>query len=413
MTSKLFWLSLLAVLALSPALIAADDILLAKGERVQGELTGGAGGWKLGNATIRTADVLCVRFSPEPPPTGMANGVFIRGGSLISGTLAAIIGDTAEVSSTAVGMLKLKREDIAGYIAPLPAGQSENRPELARYATLLSSALGTSDAVLQPGKRTVVHMANLDQLLAERVMRVGSEQILIKTKDKATDPVNRNYVRVLEIETPPAAAPTPDDERLGPEYIVRLKGGDLLRGRVVKLTADALTLKTTFMGEKVLERRVLAVMFSAAAPGSGVTWLSGVKPAKSVHVPMFDSEFPARMDSSVGRHDMQIGTLPIERGIGVHSKSEIEFALNGQPSRFVALAGIDASTKGRGQVIARVLADGKEVWKSQAIAGNDEAQVIGVDLGPAKTLTLVVDYGPDGDDSGDHFNWGWAAVVGK
>jgi len=34
-----------------------------------------------------------------------------------------------------------------------------------------------------------------------------------------------------------------------------------------------------------------------------------------------------------------------------------------------------------------------------------------VDLGEAKTLTLEVDYGADNDDSGDHFDWGWAAVV--
>jgi hypothetical protein len=62
-------------------------------------------------------------------------------------------------------------------------------------------------------------------------------------------------------------------------------------------------------------------------------------------------------------------------------------------------------------VIARVLADGKEVWKSQPILGSTEAQAVSVDLGAAKTLTLIVESGADNDDSGDHFNWGWAAVV--
>jgi hypothetical protein len=128
---------------------------------------------------------------------------------------------------------------------------------------------------------------------------------------------------------------------------------------------------------------------------------------------MFDSDFPARMDSSVDRHDMVIGSLPCERGIGVHSKSDVEFTLSGVPQRFVAVVGIDATAKGRGNVVARVVADGKEVWKSPPIKGEDEPQVVNVDLGPAKTLSLQVDYGPDNDDSGDHFDWGWAAVIQK
>jgi len=35
-----------------------------------------------------------------------------------------------------------------------------------------------------------------------------------------------------------------------------------------------------------------------------------------------------------------------------------------------------------------------------------------VELNEAKELKLVVDYGADEDDSGDHVDWGWAAIVG-
>ena len=108
---------------------------------------------------------------------------------------------------------------------------------------------------------------------------------------------------------------------------------------------------------------------------------------------------------------MLIQGLPIERGIGVHSKSEMVFKLDGAPRRFFTLAGIDAETNGRGGVTARVLADGKEVWKSGEVTAKDAAKIVSVDLGPAKTVTLEVDYGSDGNDSGDHFDWGWAAVI--
>ena len=378
---------------------------------MQGEVTGGAGGWRLGGSTLRTADILCIRFAPDLPPSGLASGVFIRGGSLITGTLTSIIGEGAEVSSNALGPLELKRDDIAGAFSPLAPGAAENIPELSRYSSLLAATLGSAGAVLQPGQRCRICLAR-DEFLADKVMRLGGDQILVALKDKSVETIKRELVRLIEIQTPPVPAGA-DEGNLGPEVIARLKSGDLIRGRVVKLNEQALTLRTSFMGEKVLNRSILAVLFIAGAPGSGVTWLSAQKPTKSVHVPLFDAEFPARMDSSVDRGDINIGGLPCERGIGVHSRSELEFALSGTPQRFVSVCGIDVETKGRGEVVARVRADGKELWKSPPIAAKDGPQVVSVNLGNAKTLTLQVDFGPDGDDSGDHFDWGWAAVVGK
>src|SRR5205823_7207309 len=125
-----------------------------------------------------------------------------------------------------------------------------------------------------------------------------------------------------------------------------------------------------------------------------------------VHTPVFDAQFPARMDASVEGGNLTVGGFLCERGIGVHSRSQITFNLPGTPAKFVAVCGIDAETKGRGEVSARVLADGKEVWSAASISGKDAAKFIpAVDLGTAKTLELEVDYGADGDDSGDHFDW--------
>ena len=47
------------------------------------------------------------------------------------------------------------------------------------------------------------------------------------------------------------------------------------------------------------------------------------------------------------------------------------------------------------------------------VSARDGAKLVAVDLGPAKTLTLQVDFGSGGDDSGDHFDWGWAAVIAQ
>ncbi|MCY3019017.1 MAG: NPCBM/NEW2 domain-containing protein, partial [Planctomycetota bacterium] len=375
------------------------------------------GVWKVGGAAARPTDMLAIRFSSDPPPPRMPSGVFLRGGSLLAGSLTTIIGDVAEVSSNALGPLKLKREDVAGAFSPLPPGQAENMPELGRYAALLGATLGTPGAKLQPGKRCRVRFAGLDELQGERIMRVGSDQILMATKSKGVETVSRQFVRMIEMSI--ADGPPPGgDARLGPEMIVRLKGGDLLRGRVAKLDDKSLTLQTACLGERQIERGMLAALFAAGGEGSGVVWLSAQAPTKAVHIPMFDSDFPARMDASVDGNSPTLRSsqsgppLPCERGIGVHSRSELEFAVPAGGQRFISLCGIDNETKGRGVVTARALADGRELWKAPGpITGKDAAFVLSLELGGARALSLQVDFGPDDDDSGDHFDWGWAAIV--
>ena len=406
----------IVLFVLATAAVAADPGVLftAKGERLEGPLSAADGGIRVGPMTVPLKDVIAVRFSPEAPPPHVDAGIFLRGGTMLTGTLLTLIGDQAEAASSAFGALKLKRDDIAGAFFPLPSGQSENMPSLAHYAGVFSATVGTYGAPFSPGTVCRVRFAGLDEMQAEKLMRVGTEQILLTTKLKSIETVKRQFVRMIELNSPALPAPSPDDEKLGPEVIVRLKAGDLIRGRLMKVNDNVLTLRTSCLGDKDIQRSLLAALFLSASPndkGLGLTWLSSMKPEKSFHTPVFDAEFAARFDTTVDGGDMMIQGQPIERGIGVHSKSELTFKLDGTPRRFFSLYGIDAETNGRGGVTARVLADGKEVWKSGYVSAKDAAKIVSVDLGPAKTLTLEVDYGSDGDDSGDHFNWGWASVI--
>jgi len=404
-------LSLCAVLfCISAIVFAGEETILARGERVAGGISGGQNQYKVGGKDVKPSDILVVRFSGDAPPPRMQSGVFLRGGSLLAGTLASIIRDEAEVTSSAFGALKLKRDEISGAFSPLSAGQAENMPELAYYASILSATLGTPGTKLKPGTQTRIKFAGLDEITAEKLMRVGTEQILLSSKGKGVETIGRQYVRLLEIQVTALPAPSPEDAKAGPEWIVRLKSGDLLRGRVMNVDGGGLTLKTTYFGERKIERGLLAAMFPVGGD-AGATWLSSLKPVKEAHVPFFDSSFPARLDANTSGGDMALRGVPVERGIGVHSKSELEFAIPAGSTRFVALAGIDDSTRGRGVVSARILADGKEIWKAASVSAKDEPQLIGADLGGAKTLRLEVDFGPDEDDSGDHFDWGWAAFV--
>ena len=77
--------------------------------------------------------------------------------------------------------------------------------------------------------------------------------------------------------------------------------------------------------------------------------------------------------------------LPLGEGQGVRAE------------RFVAFAGIDDSTDGRGVAVFRVLVDGQERFASKPIHGGDPPVPVSVDLTGAKAIELIVDYAAGAD----------------
>jgi alpha-galactosidase len=104
---------------------------------------------------------------------------------------------------------------------------------------------------------------------------------------------------------------------------------------------------------------------------------------------------------------------PYEKGMGVHAVSELVYPIRPEHKRFVALAGIDDDTKGRGSVTFEVYVDGRMVYETPILRARQQWH-IDVPLAPgAKTLRLVLTVGPDdyNYDWGDWLNAGF--VTGK
>src|SRR5436190_211988 len=110
---------------------------------------------------------------------------------LVSTLLVALISALAFSGEPASALTaKGERDEFAGAFVPLPTGQLENMPALAHYSGVLAGALGSYGAVLTPGKMCRVRFAGLDEMSAEKVMRVGADQILLTTKSKSIETVN-------------------------------------------------------------------------------------------------------------------------------------------------------------------------------------------------------------------------------
>jgi hypothetical protein len=122
------------------------------------------------------------------------------------------------------------------------------------------------------------------------------------------------------------------------------------------------------------------------------------------------SYFRPRRDRSIQGGALQLAksengrrrVQAFEKGVSMVSRTRIVYRLPSEFRSFTAVAGIDARMKGAGGVRLEILADDKKLL-DKTIRGRDEPLAINLDVRGAGRLTIVVDFGDDGDVA-DHFN---------
>ena len=138
-----------------------------------------------------------------------------------------------------------------------------------------------------------------------------------------------------------------------------------------------------------------------------VSWLSARPPAQSVNIPFFgtESRFPARMNRNYKGDPIRFGAQTFTHGIGVHSYSRLVWPLDGKYATFRTRYAIDTDfPNARADVTVRIKLDDKAVYEQQHVRAGTLSPVVLEELKGAKTLTLEVDYGANGDTE-DRFNW--------
>ena len=138
--------------------------------------------------------------------------------------------------------------------------------------------------------------------------------------------------------------------------------------------------------------------------------LSDLKPTGIQTRSVFGIDWPVRFDLAVGTRTMTMHGRRYAKGIGVHAYSEITFALDTDYRSFAATVGIDDRVRPAGQVIFRVLGDGRELFNSGLVTGQDSPKNIIVSLSGVRVLKLVVDEAEQ-LDIGDHANWASARLL--
>jgi hypothetical protein len=131
----------------------------------------------------------------------------------------------------------------------------------------------------------------------------------------------------------------------------------------------------------------------------GDTWLDQMIPAS------YEQSWasPRRGLNALGK-PLVIAGQEFARGVGTHARSEVVYNLHRGFRRFTASIGVDYETKGKGSVRFQVFGDGRLLFESAVMRGDEQAKQIEVDVYGVQELKLVVLDGGDGSE-GDYGDW--------
>ncbi len=214
-----------------------------------------------------------------------------------------------------------------------------------------------------------------------------------------------------EIEAVVLAQQVEIDGPGAPIVDVDLRPDGSLRGTLVRLTERELLLKPA--GFAAVAGLPLDGVHGLRFRSVGHCWLSDLAPTRVSQHPFLGREeqflFPWKADRSVTGGPLQVHGRRYAKGFGCHSRTVLQFALDGRFSRFEAEAGVSDEVLDLpdfGAIEFRVLVDGQEKWKSRMVRGGEPAEPVGpIALAGAKSLELVTDFGA-GEDVADRGVWG-------
>jgi hypothetical protein len=190
-----------------------------------------------------------------------------------------------------------------------------------------------------------------------------------------------------------------------PYQLAHLLSGDLLAGRWESADDNQLSVQTAW-GAVVLPRGAVArVVFR----NGKVTFVSDLEPASVEQVPYFGRLMPWCHDQAFDGGPLKLKGKTYPKGLAVHSRCVLTYAIDGEYESFKAMVGFDESSQGRGRVICRVLGDDKELFVNPDLAATAEPVAIDVTLSGVKQLSLEIDYG-EAEDTGDRVIWAEARL---
>ncbi len=387
------------VVAQDSAVVAGVPVTIEKidGTVVEGRWGGGESGdavkveTSAGVQELRLDDLARVVFSRTAgiPATG---GTFfhLADGGLLVGNLLGSEGDSL-VGRTSLGeSTYLAFERLAG----VELARRDEFPEAARrFAASLSDRLAAKDVLI--------------------TRDTDDDVTTVRGRVVSLDPVTGKFalggsVRSFQTEKIFGLVFAAGSSR-GERYpaTLRLRDGTEVSGAIERATRDRISF-TTSLGSSTEVRldRVLEIVVHSPR----LVYVTDLSIQSESSEGRLHPGWSVGVDRNVSGGVLAIAGREFERGLGMHSKGEVRYSLDGAYELFVATIGLDDAVRPRGSVVFRVVGDGRELFNSGLVSGTDEPGDVRIDVREVKRLTLLVDYGDELDLS-DYADWGDARLI--
>jgi hypothetical protein len=375
----------------------------ADGKSAEGPLRELGADWsvKVGEAQIDGGDVLTVRRAGRPRPPAPAGPQLLLAG----GDRVPIVRDERTGPLLVGERLHFRCPYIAG-------GEDTSVPLSAVSAVWFADAAGEDPERLrrrlaqETRKRDAVLLRNGDAL--EGVLTGLDERTVTIEVDRKPVALSVGRTAAVALSSELTEAPKPKGvfARLVLDAPAETADGARLSLASARLADDKTLAGTTLFGAAVsipLTRVAALDLF-----GGKALYLSDLKPSHYEYFSYLDDHWEYSRDAEPTGLDLRVGGSAYDKGVGLHSRARLTYAVPLGCRRFEALAGPDDRTGRAGGVRVRLLADGKPLdLDGDATAG---PLAVGVDVAGVKELTLEADFGKDGPVLG-RVDWADARFV--
>jgi hypothetical protein len=331
-------------------------------------------------ATTSTDNTLKVVANEGQPPVPVAAGtqavvVHFEDGSELSGQLEGL-GKEA---------LRLKTVNDATLDIPLlllrgvwfeSAGGAKAKIE---FTARLKKPAAEDTAFVRSQDQSVTEIAGEAQEVRDQKLRFAYQG--------ETRSINIARLVGLVFAAHPPSAPV---DR--PYQIVQLASGDRIAGVWSGLTDAVLEWQLPW-GDKL--PLPVATVSSVDFRNGKLTYVSDLEPASIEEVAYFDRAMPHRRDRNLSGEPLKLKGAEYRKGIAVHSRTVLTYAIDGKYATFKTVVGFDESAPKRGRVACRVLGDDRELFVEKDLRADQDPKPLELDVKGIAQLTLEIDFGEE------------------
>lgn len=350
--------------------------------------------------------------SAQPAAADAAKAVLtFESGDRLVGSLIELTVDTARLKSSWDAEIEVPLALLTGIelphaaaaapaaAAPAAGAATKTNADAATTTPVESVADRWQRELARPGETDTVLVRSRDGALTSvagsvQAIRDGKLELLFEGQSR-----NIDRTRVLGIVF---AAHPPQRAGNAPFQRFHFIDGQRVSGKWLAIAGDKFELETPWQAHWQIPA---ASLREVTAHNGRMVYLSELEPIAVEQVPYFGRVRPYRRDQGLSGGGLRIGDETFSKGLAVHSKTVLSFAIDGAYSQFRTTLGFDPAAGRQGRVACRVLGDGRELFVDADVKADEPPLKLDLPVTGVATLVLEIDFG-EAEDAGDDVVWG-------